>query len=210
MGLKLPTFWADNPETWFAQAESQFATRNITVDETKFHHVVAVLDGETAVHANTILLNPPATEKYKAIKDFLTSTYGLTEAERAEKLLTMDELGTRKPSKLMSTILHLYGPTQPSFLVKHIFLRALPEKLRQSLASVKMEDLRELAKEADRLAPMVERQVFQATDPGVDAAQRRPPKKDGLCFYHARFGARATRCRKPCTWSAGNGSANSQ
>mgnify|MGYP001554901302 CR=1 FL=1 len=209
VALKLPTFWADQVQTWFAQAEAQFLLRGITQDETKFAHVVAVLDSQTAMQAAPVIHDPPATEKYRTLKDFLTQTFSLSEAERAERLLSMDELGDRKPSQLMSTIIHLYGPKPHNFLLKHIFLRALPEKLRNALASCKEEDLRELAKEADRLMPLVERQVCQTTDPGIDAVQQRQQKR-GLCFFHFRFGAKARNCQPPCTWKPGKGYASSQ
>ena len=40
---KLPTFWTNQPEVLFVQAESQFALRAITVDETKYQYVVTAL-----------------------------------------------------------------------------------------------------------------------------------------------------------------------
>ncbi|GFR69714.1 retrovirus-related Pol polyprotein [Elysia marginata] len=38
VAIKLPTFWVTSPLVWFAQAEAQFALRNITQDETKYFH----------------------------------------------------------------------------------------------------------------------------------------------------------------------------
>ena len=46
--IKLPTFWAQQPEVWFLQAEAQFHIRKITDDTTKYYHVVAALDQETS------------------------------------------------------------------------------------------------------------------------------------------------------------------
>ena len=46
--VKLPTFWSNDPELWFLQVESIFATRTppVTRDITKFDHVVTALPTE--------------------------------------------------------------------------------------------------------------------------------------------------------------------
>ena len=36
VALKLTTFWVTSPSAWFAQAEAQFALRNISQDDTKY------------------------------------------------------------------------------------------------------------------------------------------------------------------------------
>ena len=49
IALKLPHFWADGAKLWFAQAESQFAIKNINNEQTKHHHVITALPNEIAV-----------------------------------------------------------------------------------------------------------------------------------------------------------------
>ena len=49
VSMKLPVFWLDAAKVWFAQAEAQFAIRNITLSKTKFYHAVAVLPQEVAL-----------------------------------------------------------------------------------------------------------------------------------------------------------------
>ena len=58
VALKLPQFWPQQPEVWFAQAESQFRIRNIVADDTKYHHTVAALDQETAGRIIDLLKSP--------------------------------------------------------------------------------------------------------------------------------------------------------
>ena len=60
ISMKLPTFWSDAAEVWFAQANAQFAIRNLTVSKTKFFHAVAVfIDLSTS---NVDFSTPPALQ----------------------------------------------------------------------------------------------------------------------------------------------------
>ena len=59
VSLKLPSLWTNDVETWFAQAEAQFALRDITNETTKFHHVVSVLSADVASKVSSILRSPP-------------------------------------------------------------------------------------------------------------------------------------------------------
>ncbi|GFN87764.1 Pol polyprotein [Plakobranchus ocellatus] len=123
VALKFPTFWVSSLLAWFAQAGAQFELRKITQDDTRYYHVVASLDTDTAKRALPIITAPPLTEKYKAIKDFLTSAYGLSDEERVTALLSMNGLGDNKPSELMDNMLSLLGQHQPCFLFKQIFVQ---------------------------------------------------------------------------------------
>ncbi|GFO31446.1 Gag Pol protein [Plakobranchus ocellatus] len=151
VALKLPTFWVSSLLAWFAQAEAQFELRKITQDDTRYYHVVTSLDMNTAKRALPIITAPPPTEKYKAIKDFLTFAYGLSDEERATALLSMNGLGDNKPSELTDNMLSLLGQHQPCFLFKQIFLQQLPDHIRTPLSMSAISDYRTLAREADKL-----------------------------------------------------------
>ena len=60
VSVKLPPFWPDQTALWFVQAKAEFLIANITVDRTKFAHIVQVLDSRTAAQAMDIINNPPA------------------------------------------------------------------------------------------------------------------------------------------------------
>ena len=70
VAIKLPTFWAQQPEVWFLQAEAQFHIRKITDDTTKYYHVVAALDQETCLQ----LFNLPKSECSLMILVFSSQT----------------------------------------------------------------------------------------------------------------------------------------
>ncbi len=46
--LKIPLFWASNPEAWFGMVEGQFILRNSTKDNLRFYYVLGALP-ESAV-----------------------------------------------------------------------------------------------------------------------------------------------------------------
>ena len=48
VAIKLPPFWPDKTDLWFAQAEAQFGLKSITVEKTKYFYVVTMLDSQTA------------------------------------------------------------------------------------------------------------------------------------------------------------------
>ena len=79
VALKLPTFWTSQPEVWFVQAEAQFQLRGIAADSTKYYHVLAVLDQETATRLLDLVSRPPSENKYEQLKARLLETFGRRE-----------------------------------------------------------------------------------------------------------------------------------
>ena len=214
--LKLPDFWEQNASAWFAQAEAQFAIKEITADETKFYHVVASLTSATAGRVVSLLERPPARNKYAALKAHLLETFGLNESERARQLLSLPGLGDSKPSELMDHMLALLGDHQPCFLFKELFLQQLPDQVRLALANSAITDFRLLAREADKFFS-AGKKCFAATPTATSSDDnihqpysisatatmpRRARQSGGLCFYHAKFGNKAKKCLPPCTYNA--------
>jgi len=214
VSLKLPTFWPEQPQVWFVQAEAQFNLRNITADDTKYHYLVAALDQATAKRVIDLLSSPPANDKYQALKDRLNDTYGLSEFERGTRLLHVPALGDDKPSVLMDNMLALMEGHEPCFIFRCLFLERLPEEIRGILAHSQITDCRQLAKAADTLwetRQPTANAVHEGTAPST-SAHARPRKKpalstpqradSGLCFYHAKFGDQARSCQPPCSHSS--------
>lgn len=222
--VKLPTFWANNAVAWFAQAEAQFALRKITCDDTQYYYLVAALDSDTAARCSFVLTSPPQTAKYASLKKFLLSAYDLTEDQRAQRLLSMQDLGDRQPSEVMDAMLRLCGDHQPCFLFRQIFLRLLPPSVRQALSTSATTDMRKLAQEADLILRACDATPSHLTvaatgtnqlpDANINRVQgrfsqsfhkRQPPfdrrpNQQGHCCYHSKYGAAARKCLQPCTW----------
>lgn len=231
IAIKLPNFWVSQPRAWFTQAEAQFTLRKITEDNTKYCHLVAALDQQTAERLLDVLESPPQEGKYEKLKARLLGTFDLTEQQRASRLLGMTGLGDRRPSELMDEMLSLLGNHRPCMLFVELFRQQLPPDVRMSMANADFGDLRAAAQEADalwasRLQPVaaVVQQPAQpiqtVQEPTVSAAGRsnsrrfynrssRQQAADNVCQYHRRFGAKARRCYPPCSFQ-GNDEAGRQ
>ena len=77
VSLKLPVFWPDAAEVWFAQADAQFAIKSITVSKTKFYHAVASLPKNVGAQILDLIHAPPAGDPYEVLKERLTTLYSL-------------------------------------------------------------------------------------------------------------------------------------
>ena len=154
VALKLPPFWSADPQVWFAQVESQFFTRKITNQDTKFHHIVASLPLEVAVDIRDLIINKPADNAYDELKSKLITRTAASRAKRLQQLLSVEELGDRKPSQLLRRFEQLLDGTSSDHpLIREIFLQRLPGNVRQLLSATTTDEtpLSELAQKADRL-----------------------------------------------------------
>lgn len=217
VAMKLPGFWSKNPAFWFTQAESQFALARVTTEITKFHHVVRALDNDTAEQVLQHISTPRADHEYQDLKAALTRAFDRPRRERAARIADMGGLGDRKPSQLLNEMKALLGTESADHLLfEHHFLANLPGDVRTGLAQVTYASIDDLAAAADKMCR--ERSIAALTSDAVVSAVAKPKKKEtdrkqgvdgGACYYHAKFGPKAKKCRAPCTF-AGNAPASQE
>ncbi|XP_072946675.1 uncharacterized protein [Epargyreus clarus] len=130
--LKVPPFSPEDPEKWFA-LEGQFANFGITDDAEKFTQVTINLDVVHAKAVKDVIVNPPARNRYKKIK----------------------ELGDRKPSQFLRHLQDLAGPSVPTDFVKTIWSHRLPSNVQTVLASQPTLAPEQLADLADNILDIV-------------------------------------------------------
>ena len=205
VSLKLPTFLVSRPDVWFQQMEAQFALRHITDSTTKYFYLLTALDPVVAERMAGDVALTPADDKYAYLKGKLMEVYGLTDDQKADRLLDLAGLGDWKPSQLCA---HMQGLTVgQDVLLCRIFLRQLPEDVRVQVAGLAIDDLPALACKADvimaaKRAPAMLSASFQPLK------KKLPPQsseKSNLCWYHAKFGPKARACRPPCAFSPSTG-----
>ena len=117
---------------WFARVESQFGTKQITGDQTKFDYVVSSLDNSTAGEVEAILTNPPQANKYNALKTALLAAFGKTWTQKDSELFSITGLGDMKPTALLRRLQTLNS--DPKTLFRAHFLALLPSEVRCVLA----------------------------------------------------------------------------
>lgn len=130
VNLKLPTFWSNNMDTWFAQAEAQFSVRNICLEEMRYCYVITALDNAASIRVVPLLSLLPNQHNYSDLK----KTFGQSPDQRAWPILSISELSKHLPQSLW-TLLWLHSHETPSFLLKFLFKRLLPQPVRHAISS---------------------------------------------------------------------------
>lgn len=173
--LRIPPFWPEEPELWFAQLEGQFALTGIKDDEARYAHTLSRIAPKQAKEIKDII-TPPAKGKYKAIKTALIQRLTDSQGQRIRQLLEREELGDRKPSQFLRHLSTLAGSAVPSELLRTLWLGRLPQQMQAILATRANDDLADIAEQADSIHEVnCDRAVVLATAvPPAQAASQMP------------------------------------
>ena len=202
VSLKLPTFLASRPDVWFQQTEAQFALRHITDSTTQYYYLLTALDPVVAERMAGDVALTPGDDKYAYLKQKLMEVYGLTDDQKADRLLDLSGIGDWKPSQLCAHIQSL--TVGQDVLLRRIFLRQLPEDVRVQVAALDMGSLPELARKADVImaAKRAPSSIYaSAFQPQKKKPTPREQEKPTICWYHTKFGNKAKACRPSCAYA---------
>ena len=159
VAIKLPNFWTRMPAAWFVQAESQFATRNINTEMTKYHYVVQALP-EDVVFTVQDILGTDLETPYTSLRKVLIERYSISESKKLEQLLSGEELGDRKPSEFFRRLKTLAGNSDlvPTKLILELWLRRLPPVVEVAVKSSNKTVTDDLLQVADSVFEVHQRQ----------------------------------------------------
>ncbi|XP_070155797.1 uncharacterized protein [Polyergus mexicanus] len=118
LAIKIPPFWNEEPELWFAQLEGQFVLSGITQDTTKYSYVLSQLDSRQIKEVKDIITQPPDANKYEAIKRALIQRLSVSQEQRTRQLLELEEIGDRKPSQFLRHLRTLAANNVPDSLLR--------------------------------------------------------------------------------------------
>ena len=200
--VKLPPFWPNKAKLVCPGQSPVFAQ--------KYHcgqNKVCAHDHDAGQQHSRISHGYHRKPCIPGFKTRLTRAFALSDNERAKRLLEMNRLGDKTPSQSLSSMLSLVLDGQdPGFLFRKIFL---PIEVRTHLVqSTKIgtnaASLRELASEADKYFASMGSKIssiseapYNLEDPNVNAVSSRQ-----VCSYHAKFGDKATKCQKLCSFKS--------
>ncbi|XP_071579653.1 uncharacterized protein [Temnothorax nylanderi] len=162
VAVRLPPFWGDEPELWFAQLEGQFTLSGITQDTTKYSYALSQLDSRQIKEIKDVVTQPPEADKYGTVKRALIQRMSVSQEQRTRQLLELEELGDRKPSQFLRHLRTLAGENVPDSLLRTLWLGRLPTQMQMVLATRTEDPLNSVAEQADRIHEMTNKAVVAA------------------------------------------------
>ncbi|XP_077270157.1 uncharacterized protein LOC143901605 [Temnothorax americanus] len=166
IGVKVPPFWADEPELWFAQLEGQFMLGGITQDSTKYAYVLAHIDTKHAKEIKDLITKLPEADKYASIKKTLIQCLSVSQEQQIRQLLEHEEMGDRRPSQFLRHLQALASSVIPEQLLRTLWMGRLLSQLQVIFATRTADNLKAVAEQADR--------VFEVTCRAATVASVQP------------------------------------
>ena len=151
LSVKLPTFWPDMPEVWFAQAEANFRARRITSQKSKFNLVVVALDADTLKGILDLIEREPDEESYNRLKARLVQAYKLSTVDKVKQCMELPPLADENPIKLGDQMIALTRDATAEDIVKTMFLLKLPDSVRKAMWAEPLKDWSEMKARAKGL-----------------------------------------------------------
>jgi hypothetical protein len=118
---------------WFAQVEAQFSLAGISSEKTKFFHVISQLDHRYAAEVEDIIISLPEWDPYAMLRAELVRRLTPSRGHRIRQLLTIEEMGDRKPSQFLRHLMSLAPDVLEDFL-STIWSSRLPPNIQAHLA----------------------------------------------------------------------------
>lgn len=126
----------------------------ITSLASQYLHFVSSLPAEAADDLTNVLSTPPAADQYQELKTAILSSRTLSEHSRMKQLVTAEELGDRRRSKMLRQtrqLLRDQGLESDKPILRELFLQRLPQSIVPVPASMGNLSLQRLADMADRV-----------------------------------------------------------
>lgn len=151
--VKLPPFWATQPEVWFYQVETQFSLAKISSDRTKYDYIIASLPADILSVIFDVVKNPPDSNLYTNLKNKIIQRLTSSEEKRLDVLLSNIEVGDRKPSEFYRDMMALAGGSSmvSQELLLKLWKRHLPKPISLAITTTGKSQTDEILDIADKI-----------------------------------------------------------
>lgn len=156
---KLPSFYIDDPETWFLQADAIFKAERIISQNTRFYKVFGQLPRQIITQIAD-LAETPGDAPYDALKKRLIEIFGATRSERIQETLDHTQLGDQRPSQLLRKMRFQLGSSVTEEILQVLWTRTLPLRVQTIIAAFDKEDLERKAEIADQIINLSEQSTI--------------------------------------------------
>jgi hypothetical protein len=148
----------------FAQAEAQFFLAGVNSENTKFFYVISQLDHWYAAEVEDIITSPPKRDPYTTLRTELVRRLSPSREQRIRQLLTLEEMGDRKPSQFLR---HFRGlaPDVPEDFLYTIWPSRLSPNIQTILAGQQECSLDPEARCAGRISEVSPQPVLASFGP---------------------------------------------
>ena len=201
-GTKLPPFYRGEPALWFALATNALEELKITDDKAQFASLTLSLPQDVAALAQAIIIAPPASNRVQALQDKVVSICAKNKFDTVRDLVRHPGLSdTEVPTMLLAKFqADLPDADHKGLLFKVLFIEAMPDYVKETLAHMREGDVEKYAKAADpivlnrRAEPSRTGQVSRINQAPPKAKTDDPPR---LCYNHYRWGKETRKCQSP-------------
>lgn len=162
--VRLPAFYEEDPSLWFLQADAIFSAERVQSQARKAQLVIGQLPFKILTQV-TDLARDPGDNPYETLKERLITTFSQSQERKLIQLLEGTELGDLKPSHLLRKMQTLAGPAASLEIIRTVWIRALPSRVRSILASLPQDNLDQLAVTADRIVEIDSPTPIMASQP---------------------------------------------
>ena len=133
--VQLPTFDKVEAETWFADADDNFALRKVTDSTTKYYYVLSKLDASTLRKLLTFIKRRRGDDPYGEIKNVLCEVYEPPLEQKLDALLALTDMGDKRPKEFRMELVRLASDASLDDVLKRIFVRCLPDRVLTAITS---------------------------------------------------------------------------
>lgn len=184
IGVKVPPFWPENPDIWFAQIEAQFINAQVKTDISKFNTIVASIESKVLSQVSAAVLSPPLEDKYGNLKKLIIARFSDSEQSKLRKLLSEMSLGDQKPSYLLNEMRRLGGNKVTEEMLKTLWLQNLPVQARAILSTndVNLDNLSVMADKILEVSGISAVHMIQTTSSNTASTSVPVPSSNFACL----------------------------